>query len=62
MTVKVDHELCCGCGQCEEIRPGVFQIDGTVARVIVDVAPPETEAACRHALEHCPTGAISIEE
>ncbi len=62
MKAKVDETLCCACGPCEEICPQVFKIGPEVAVVIVDVVPPEAEAACREAMENCPTSAISIEE
>lgn len=62
MKVVVDPDLCCGCGPCEETCPEVFKIEGDIAKVLVDVVPPENEEACRDAKDKCPTGAISIEE
>ena len=61
MKVKVDAELCSGCGPCEEVCPEVFEIVDDVAKVKGDVVPPEAEDACREAIENCPTEAISIE-
>ena len=60
IRAKVDDDLCCGCGPCEEICPEVFYIDG-IARVLVDIVPLESEAKCRQAADACPTGAITIE-
>jgi len=60
MKAKVDQECCCGCGQCEETCHEVFQVNGDVAEVRVEVVPPEAENACWQALEDCPTRAISV--
>jgi len=62
MKAKVDENLCCACGPCEEICPQVFKVGTDVAKVIVDVVPPEAEDCCREAMENCPTAAITIEE
>ena len=62
MKAKVDKDLCCGCGPCEETCPEVFKVDGDIAVVLVDVVPPSAEESCKKAQENCPTEAISIEE
>ena len=62
MKAKVDAELCTGCGLCEDTCPEVFEVPDDVARVKVDVVPPEAEETCREAAEGCPNEAISIEE
>ena len=62
MKAKVDPDLCGGCGPCAEICPEVFELQGDIAVVIVDEVPSGSEAACREAMEACPTDAISIEE
>ena len=62
MKAKVDADLCCGCGPCEETCPEVFRVEGDVAVVIVDEVPAQAQESCRQAKEKCPTEAISIEE
>ena len=62
MKVKVDPDLCTGCGPCEEICPKVFRIEGDLAKVLVEVVPPDLEETCRAAREQCPMEAISIEQ
>jgi len=62
MKAKVDPELCTGCGPCEEICPEVFEVVDDVAKVKVDVVPPDVEDKCREAAENCPNEAITIEE
>jgi len=62
MKVRVDLELCTGCGPCAEVCPEVFEIRDDVSVVLVKEVPPELEGAVREAAEACPTGAIIIEE
>ena len=62
MKAKVDADLCCGCGPCEEACPEVFKVEGDIALVLVDVVPPAAEDACKKAQENCPTEAIILED
>ncbi len=62
MKAKVDADACTGCGLCEETCPEVFEVVDDVAKVKVDMVPPEAEASCRTAAEECPVEAISVEE
>jgi len=62
VKAKVDADACTGCGLCEETCPEVFELSDDVAKVKVDVVPPEAQGSCRTAAEDCPVEAISIEE
>ena len=62
MNVKVDTDICTGCGLCADTCPEVFDIDEDVAVTKVDSVPPEAEDLCQDAVEGCPVEAISIEE
>ena len=62
MKAKVDADACTGCGLCEETCPEVFELSDDVAKVKVDVVPPEAQDSCREAAQDCPVEAISIEE
>ncbi|MBN2290475.1 MAG: ferredoxin [Candidatus Glassbacteria bacterium] len=62
MKASVDADLCTGCGLCEDTCPEVFEMDGEVAKVIVDTVPAEAEDTCREAAESCPVEAIAVEE
>lgn len=61
MKAVVDHDLCIGCGLCEETCPEVFRLeeDG-LAHVIDDDPAPETYSDIEAAAELCPTSAISV--
>lgn len=61
MKVKVDEELCMGCGVCPSICPEVFEMgDDGKAKVLTDEVPAGAEDACREAVDSCPEVAIKI--
>ena len=62
MKAKIDVDACTGCGVCEGTCPEVFEMSDDVAKVKVDVVPPEAQDSCREAAKDCPVEAISIEE
>lgn len=62
MKAIVDQDECIGCGQCVEICPEVFDMDGDVAVTIVDEVPAEIEDAAQEAADSCPVDCIAIEE
>ena len=62
MKVKVDENLCTGCGLCTDICPEVFEMGDDVSTVKADNIPSELEEKVREAAESCPVEAIIIEE
>ena len=66
--VKVNQELCIGCGACQAIIDSVFEIgDNGLAHTkeeanTVDTMEEEVKNEVMDALEGCPTSAIFIEE
>ena len=61
MKPVVDHDLCIGCGNCEDSCPEAFEIksDG-LAYVIVEEAGEELFDCVRNAQDSCPVEAISL--
>ncbi len=62
MEVRVDAELCTGCGPCVDVCPEVFEMRDDKSVVLVKEVPAEHQDAVREAADACPTGAIIIEE
>jgi len=59
MNLKVDKDICIGCGACAAICPDVFEIDDDgLAKSIVDVVPEEVNEDAIDAKEGCPVDAI----
>ncbi len=59
MKLKVNQDLCIGCGACQAICDEVFEIDDKgYAKVIVDEVSKSNEEDAIDAKEGCPTGAI----
>jgi len=59
MSLKVDKDICIGCGACAAICPDVFEIDDDgLAKSIVDVVPEEVNEDAIDAKEGCPVDAI----
>lgn len=62
MKLKVNQDLCIGCGACQAICDEVFEIDDSgYAKVIVDEIDSTNEENAMDAKEGCPTGAIEEE-
>jgi ferredoxin len=64
MKVRVDEDLCAGCGTCAEMCPQIFEMEDDLAKVIIGdkSVPEENEALCRETADSCPVEAIIIEE
>lgn len=55
--VKVDKDLCIGCGLCTSMAPSVFEFDDDgKAKVVLDDAGAAADAAAS-----CPVSAITVE-
>jgi ferredoxin len=61
MQVRVDVEVCTGCGVCVELCPEVFDLRDDVSVVLVDEVPEDLADVVREAADACPTEAIIVE-
>jgi len=57
MLIKVDKELCIGCGTCEALCPNVFKMNEENK---AEVVGQEEEECAKNAAESCPVQAISV--
>lgn len=63
MKVAVNKDVCIGCGACQQIAEGVFEIgDDGLAQVTESFKnkeiPSDIEENVQDAIDSCPTGAI----
>jgi ferredoxin len=63
MEVRIDEELCTGCGLCEETCPDIFKMDEDkdIAILIKTDYDEYDEECIQEALESCPSEAIITE-
>jgi ferredoxin len=55
--IKVNHDLCIGCGTCEALCPSVFKMN---AEAKADVISQNESGCAKTAAESCPVQAIEI--
>ena len=61
MKVKVNAELCVGCGLCVNTCPDIFEMKEDKAVVKAEAVPAEAEDNCKQSKDECPVEAIIIE-
>lgn len=62
MKARVNKDVCIGCGACNVIAEGIFEMDDDgLAKAAVEEIPEEKEEDVKDASESCPTGAIEVE-
>ncbi|MCM8803850.1 MAG: ferredoxin [Candidatus Omnitrophica bacterium] len=61
MKVRIDEELCTGCGLCVDTCPEIFEMGETTAQVKSSNVPVEFQEKVKEAAENCPVEAIIIE-
>ncbi|MDD4271620.1 MAG: ferredoxin [Patescibacteria group bacterium] len=57
MSIKVNNNLCIGCGTCEALCPAVFKLN---AEGKADIITQEEAPCAKNAAESCPTQAIEV--
>ena len=61
MRIKVDEELCVGCGLCEESLPILIEMGRHYAVLKLSQIPDEYLEAVREATGDCPVSALSLQ-
>lgn len=63
MLVKIDQNLCVGCGTCKAICPEVFEVNEDGKAYILENADVVSyKSEIENAIESCPVQSISIED
>lgn len=57
--IKVDKDLCIGCGTCVALCPNTFQLD---ANGKSEVTNQDDKECAKNAAASCPVQAITVEE
>ncbi len=58
MKLKVDPDICIGCGLCADTCPSVYRMEGDKAVVFVTIVPPDSKDSAIKAKGECPVEAI----
>lgn len=58
MNLKVNKDVCIGCGACQAICPDVFEIEDDGLAGVVNEITDETKEDAIDAKEGCPVAAI----
>jgi ferredoxin len=61
MKVRIDPDLCTGCGLCSDSVPEIFKMGDDIAEVLKADVPAAQEAAVKEAADDCPAEAIIVE-
>ncbi len=61
MKVRIDPDICIGCGLCVSTCPEVFKMEDDKAVVIGSAVPKGSEELAQKAVDECPVTAIFVE-
>lgn len=60
IKIKIDEELCVGCGMCASLCPEVFELKEGKSAIKKEVNLEKYESQIKKAAENCPVEAIEI--
>lgn len=62
IKLKIDSNLCLGCGACVAIAPETFLLDPETGKAKIANQPKEIDETIQAAMDSCPVKAIKKEE
>ena len=60
--IKIDQDLCIGCGGCEGVAPEYFKINSEGKSDLIKKYDSKDSKIVQEAIDACPVGAISFGE
>jgi ferredoxin len=62
-NIKIDEQLCIGCGSCSVLAPDAFELNTSKVKAEIKEGWEKVPQEDLHrACESCPVGAIALEE
>lgn len=62
MKIKIDREICIGCGSCQVVCPDFFELDEENKAYVKEIESGADDECVQEAIEICPVDVITAEK
>ena len=59
--IKINEDICIGCGSCEDIAPDYFKLDSSGKSKVKNQYNEKDKSKIKEAINNCPVEAITLE-